>query len=410
MKYYRNIELTKLHNVSDKAVRNWILSTRAGKLNLDLFEQDGKFFVADTIRNNQLIDDLVERGKKYRNQRNHISLSPSKIFYSLFDAKQIIDIANSLEKYHEFPQQYRYLGEGATYWDSYLHKLYNAGRNNLLTKTLELLNLDRDYLDATVAEYESINVVDLGAGNGLSARVLIENMRKSGKLKRYIGIDISQSLLDITEHNMINWFSGKVKVEKYTRDFSHEQFADIIHNTPPNVEPIKTINIILFLGGIVGNFRRTSQVLDTIRESMGKNDILLTSLKLDSENTRRFFDFNIESDKTPLSHRNKLPLDYLSIPETSYEVEQFFDEKQQSRFIQVRLKIDISLDFKLPNFRKTVELRKGDTIMLFRSREFNDRELLELYDNNGFSRLRTTLSHNQEYTLTISKVRTKGTA
>ena len=404
MRYFRNSELTRLYNVSDKAVRNWIDATQQGKLKLELLEYDDKTYIADTLHNNFILEELVHRGKKFRNRRTHKELAPSSNFYSLYGPKQVIDIANSLDKYREIPTHYRYFGEGATYWDAYLHKLYDAGISNILTATIELLRLDREYLDSLFDNYEYVNVVDVGVGNSLAAKELLQYLHDKGKLKRYIGIDSSKDLLDIAEQNIDNWFSNTIKIEKYVRDINYERFAEALAADSFGKDATATINVLLFLGATVGNFREPSQALQTIRESMGKDDILITSDKLDSENARRFFDFNIESDKTTLSLRNRFLLDLLAIEESFYDVEQFFDEQQKSRFIQVRLKVEVSIQFKVGSFQKKIELRRGESILLFRIWEWTDRELVNLYEKNKFSQLRVTKSRNQEYILIISKI------
>jgi len=51
-----------------------------------------------------------------------------------------------------------------------------------------------------------------------------------------------------------------------------------------------TANLVLFLGGTLSNFRDPSHVLSTIHNSMGKNDLLFFTKKLDTERARRFFE------------------------------------------------------------------------------------------------------------------------
>ena len=68
MKYFKNTELAKLYHVSEKSVRNWIDAVEIGKLDLDLFDQKGKFYIANTTKNTRTIEALVEKGKKYKKQ------------------------------------------------------------------------------------------------------------------------------------------------------------------------------------------------------------------------------------------------------------------------------------------------------------------------------------------------------
>jgi uncharacterized SAM-dependent methyltransferase len=406
MRYFRNTELTKLHNVSDKAVRNWIDAAQSGKISLDLVEVKGRLYVADSLHNDFMIEELVQKGKKYRNKRSYKEVSPTYPFYDLYSTNQIINIANSLEKYHEIPSQYRYLGRGAVYWNAHLHKFYQAPTTNMLTATIELLRLEKGYFDSLLEHHANVNLVDIGVGNGLAAKDLLEYLHGTGKLKRYIGIDCSENLLDITERNIAEWFKGAITTEKHVRDITCDSFAEILCSDSFGKDASETINIILFLGGTVGNFREPSQALRTIRDSMGKKDILITSDELDNENARSFFgSANLESFKN-VFHRNKLLLDLLSIDESSYEIEHVFDEQLKSHLVRARLNLEIGINFKVNDFDKRVELHKGDTILLFRMWEWTSHELTNLYEKNGFSQVRITKLHNQDFVLVVSQVNT----
>jgi uncharacterized SAM-dependent methyltransferase len=348
---------------------------------------------------------LVDNGKKYRNKRAYKEITPSEDFYSLYNSQQIIDIANSLDKYHEVPSHYRYLGKGAVYWNAYLHKLYDAGSNNMLTTTLEMLRLDKGYFEALLSQYDHVNLVDIGVGNGLAAKDLLLYLRDTGKLKRYIGIDCSTGLLDITERNVTEWLSGTVHMEKHVCDITSERFTEILTSDSFNKDASATINIILFLGGTIGNFREPSQALKTIRDSMGKDDILITSDELDSENARKFVGFSVGTDKT-VCLRNKLLLNLLSIEDSFFDMEQVFDERVKCRLTQARLKVELCINFEVGSFKKIVKLHKGEIIVLFRMWEWTSQELLSIYEKNGLSQVRTTRLHNPEYVLLVSKVST----
>lgn len=405
MKYFKNSELTKLYRVSDKSVRNWIKAAQLGKNDLTLYENRGHLFIADTLDNAPIIEALVDRGRKYRNERSHRNLYPSALFYKLYTPAQIIEIINSLEIHNEYPLQYRYCGKGAAYWDAYLNKLANAGSANLLTASQDLLREDWAYIKRHIDKYEFINVVDLGVGNGLAIKETLQKISATGKLKRYIGIDLSKELLKITETNLKSWVSMPLKIERHTRDICKDHFSDILARDSYGKDASSTINLVFFLGSTLMNFREPAHVLATIRESLGKSDLLISTLKLDSSAARRFFDFNIKSDTTILPSHQGFMLDLLSIDETIYEIEQFFDEIRKSRFIQVRLKTSISIHFRTLHFSKTVNLEKGNIIILARIRHWSAKEAIDLYDSSYLEPVRSATSDNGEYLLSFSKSR-----
>ena len=405
MKYFKNTELAKLYNISEKSVRNWIDAAEKDKLDLELYSYSGKNFIADTLGNSAVIKELVDKGRKYRNSRSHKSVQPSPEFYRQFDTNQAIDIINSIDVYREIPQGYAYFGAGAEYWDKYTHRLLSENESNTLTNNIDLLEFDFEAIESFVAEYDYINVIDVGPGNCLPVKNLLERLHSKQKLKRYIGVDISRDMLDIAEKNIKDWFGDKIKFEGYTKDITFERFRDVVVADSFGKSQKSTANLVLLLGNLIPNFREPEQALHAIRDSMGKQDLLVTFLKLDSQKSRRFFDFNVQSDKAILGLQEKFVLDLLGIEDTFYAIEQFYDEKKKSRVIQVRMTVSLTIDFEVGDFQKTINLHKGESILLWRSWHYTDYEIIGTYDKNNFSLLQATKSKNQEYLLLTSKLK-----
>ncbi|HSD56179.1 MAG TPA: L-histidine N(alpha)-methyltransferase, partial [Candidatus Saccharimonadales bacterium] len=290
MKYFKNTELAKIYNVSEKSVRNWIQAAEEKKLDLRLYEHNSKKYIANTARNTSIIEELVVRGKKYKNSRSYKMVKPLPKFYKLYSAKQVIDIISNLDIYRESPVQYTYFNSGATRWDDYTRHLLEEDESNALTNTVNLLSINQTYIDELVEDYEHVNIIDLGVGNALPVRALVDHFHKTRKLKRYIGIDISQELLGIAEQNIKEWFNGEVNFEGHIRDIVYDRFDDLLVSDSFGAEAGSTVNLVLFLGGTLANFREPSHALSTIHDSMGKNDLLFFTKKLDTQKSRRFFE------------------------------------------------------------------------------------------------------------------------
>jgi uncharacterized SAM-dependent methyltransferase len=405
MKFIKNAELTRLHGVSDKAVRNWIEASLNGKIDLELVEIDGKRYIADSLHNDVLIEQLVQKGKKYRNKRSQKVVTPTPEFYSLYSHAQVIEMANYLDKYNEVPSHYRYFGRGALYWNAHLHKFYQATKTNMLTATIELLKLEKGYFDSILNNHDYVNIIDLGVGNGLAARELLGYLKTTGKLKKYIGIDASEDLLKITERNVAEWFNNEVLTEMHILDISHERFGELLSESYGS-DASSTLNIVLFLGGTIGNFREPFTSLQAIRESLGKDDILITSDEFDNENARKFFgSANLETFSN-VSLRNQLLLELLGLDETMYEMEHVFDEKIKSHLVRARLKTEIIINIRSLNYQKQIRFDKGEHILVFRMWEWTNNELVELYEKAGLTQLRMTKLPNNEYVLLVSQVNT----
>lgn len=402
MKYFKNTELARLYHVSEKSVRNWIQATRDGKLDLQLYDQDGRFFVANISENIGKIDGLVEKGRKYKNTRGIKTLTPKKEFYEVYSYKQILDILSSITIHNETPLQYGYVNGGAEDWDRYSKRLYNDRLPNLLTTTIKLIDITANNVDHYLNGYKKVNIVNLGPNNGLVLRPTIERLLRQGMLGRCIGIDISKDMLNIAKKNVKSWFGNSVKFEAHVRDMSYERFADVLADDFANAD---TANLVFLLEGTLANFRAPEQVLQTINNSLGPNDLLLCGGYLDTPATRRYFDYRTSlSQKVPV--QDGLILDFLNIDEALYDVEQLFDEKEQARSISVRPKLDLYIRLELLHGTRHIELRKNQPILLWRHRHYSFPDLVGLFDRNGFNNVLTTSSNDQDYFLLISKIKT----
>lgn len=401
MKYFKNTELAALYHVSEKSVRNWIEATEAGKLELLLHEQNGKKYIANTVKNTAMVEELVARGKKYKNSRGFKVVQPSPKFYDLYSDAQVVDIISNLDIYHETPIQYTYFNSGAKRWDDYTRHLLEADETNALSNTVNLLNVNFRYLDELVEGYAGVNIIDLGVGNALPVREFLEHFQNKGQLKRYIGIDISKELLDIAEHNINKWFNGQVQFEGHVRDIVYERFNDLLVSDAFGTDAGSTINLVLFLGGTLANFREPSHALSTIHDSMGKQDLLLYSKKLDNQKARRFFEL-----AAPGNQALELVLQLMNIDKSFYTLDQLFDESKKAREAYARLEVAVAVEFELQGQKRVIELNKGDRILLWRAKHQTILEVITQFDDNDFELLQATRSKDQTYVLTVSRVRT----
>lgn len=404
MKYFKNTELAKLYHVSEKSIRNWIQAAAEGKMELQLHIENGKSFVANTAANNVILDQLVQKGKKYKNTRSFRVVSPKKEFYKLYRQTQILEIISNLSIHHEIPTQYSYVDGGAKHWDQYATRLNSTESSNILTSTIELLNETAATIDHFTENNSKVNVIDLGPGNGLPIRPTLERLLKQDKLKRYIAIDGSKDILKIVEQNVKTWFGDKVHFEGYARDFSFERFDDLLADEYIGENADVPANLVFLLGGTLSNFRAPSQTLQTINSSLGLDDLLLYSGYLDTPTTRRYFDFNASPSNQKL--RSELILSILGVDESLYELEQTFDQEKHARLGSFRPKVDLTVKFELPHGVRYVELRKNESVLLWRHWHHTISTMVDQFNQNGFDLVQATKSRSQEYVLVTSRLKT----
>lgn len=407
MLYYKNAELASTYHVSVRTVRNWIESARQGKNDLTLHEHAGRHYVSNTSGNLALIEKLVAQGKKYRPHHTVKTVTPKPEFYKLFNDSQIYDIVFSLEIHHEIPRQYNYFDKGAHHWDAYAEKMASDESPNGMNGTIKLLSDNISFIERLTKSYKKVNIVDIGVGNALPSKGIIQHLVSQGKMGRYIAIDISPEMLKIANRNILKWFSGVVRPELYELDLNYERFLNVLAEEYIREDQEVVANIILLFGGTFPNFRDPDGAYRTLHESMGVKDYLFTVLKLDDTANRQHFDFNEAKEEEaglPLIHG--LVSDLLNIDRSLYDIELGYDEKNRERFEKICLKMPLLIDFRFEGGgQRSVEFNKGDSILVWRYRQQDFMDIMDQFTRNGFNIIHSSQTEDQEYMLTVSQVK-----
>ena len=408
MSYYKNAELAELYGVSRRTITNWVSSARQGRVNLQLQEVEGTYYIAKTSSNQQVMVQMTQERRKFLNTRSLKVATPKPEFYELYSTAQILDIISNIDIHREMPRQYNYFDGGAQYWDKYAERLHDEDAPNLLRSTIELLSTSTDYLDHHLADYKQVNVIDVGVGNALPIKGLLNHLLQKKKLGRYVAIDISDEMLGIAEQHLKEWFGGHVPVEGYVRDINYERFADVLLNPPSGHHTENSMNLVLLLGGTLSNFRAPEDVVKIIYNSMGRHDLFVYTVKLDSEITRRHFDFHTGSDSQLLPPQYKFIVDLLGIEESYYDVETGYDAPIKARYLRIRLKVALSLPFILPHRKWRLDLKKDDTILLWRAKQGSTFEVLNQLHVGGMNPLLMSQTADHDYMMVVADMRMDG--
>lgn len=405
MLYFKNAELAAQYRISLKTVRNWIDATKQGKLNLTLHTQGDKAYVANTPGNIAIISKLVESRRKYRNSNAAKTVTPSPEFYSIYNERQIFDIATNLEIHHEIPRQYNYFNGGADHWDKYAVRLASDNTPNLVNSTIKLLAINQGYIDDLLSRYKKVNVIDVGVGNACPVKGLLEHLLDSKKLGRYIALDISPSVLSIAEKNISEWFGERIQYEGYVYDINRDHFSDFLIDEYTGEDAKDTVNLVLLLGGTLSNMRDSDTGYKVIRDSMGMNDLLIHTTKLDTQSTRRYFDFDLQPGESRLAAIHGLVVDLLNIDKSFYTVEMGYDPELRQRFEQIRLKVSLNIKLKFNNGEHIIELEKDDAILTWRGLQQTASDVMSQFDRSKLYPLHISQTDDREYILTVSEVK-----
>ncbi len=407
MLYFKHQELVDKYHVSLKTVHNWIDAAKQGKLEIELHEQGTRTYIANTPSNATKLQQLADQGKKYRNTKHHEVVSPKPEFYSLYTRRQVLDIISSLTIHREIPRKYNYMDGGATNWDKFAERMWKEDLPNLLKSTIDLLHANLGAFDLLLEGYERVNIIDIGVGNGLPAKELLEHLLGRKILHRYIAIDISSSMLHIAKRNINEWFGDKVKFEGYVRDITYERLDDLLVDDMLDNSGDRTLNLVLFLGATLTNFRSMADSLNAICGSMGDGDLLVYTDKPDTEASRRYFEFSRTDDPNKLAPNHRFILDLMNIDEGLYDAETGFDQKRRMRYVRIRLKKSLTIKFRFEEAERGVSLEKGSAILLLRVWHMNALEIISKFEDAGFKLLQSSMTKDREYILTISGVNTK---
>jgi uncharacterized SAM-dependent methyltransferase len=405
MLYFKKSELAETYHVSNKTVANWIKEVKEGKLNFELHEEDGKSWILKTARNIALIERLVEERRKYRNSRGVKAITPKPEFYELYNQQQVFDITSSLDIYHEIPLDYAYFNGGAVYWDEYAQRLASEEAPNFLTSTIKQLRASQGYLDDLLARYKRVNIVDIGPGNALPVRELLQHLLDQGKLGRYIALDISPAILKVAKRNIESWFGSKVIFESHEIDVNYDRFIHLLTEGALGEDAKDVVNVVLALGGGFSNLRSPDDAFKTIRNSINRQDLLVYNLKLDSKSSREYFDLGVRAKSAPLDAHKKMLVDLLNIDESLYDVEMGYDDQQRERYMHIRLKVALTITFSLEKGDRVIEFNKNDTILVWRYWHQNSQETLQQLDRNDFDTLQASLTEDKDYLLAIARVK-----
>jgi len=408
LKYFKNTELAELYNVSEKTVRNWIQAAYRGNLDLELYDKGNAFHIADTAQNTFLIEQLVKKGKKYKNTRGKKAVTPASEFYDTYSLSEIYDIISHIDIHREIPHKYSYYAEGAKAWDEYVQKQVSDPFPGALTYTINLLELSSTYLDKLLDGYTGVNVVDLGVGNAYPVQNLLRHLLDKNLLHRYVAVDASQDMIDIAHENIEKWFGDSVPFEKHLLDINYDKFSHLLASDSFTPKNTSILNFVLFLGGTIVNLRDPDLALRNIYNSLGKDDIFVISRKLDTPQARRFFDFHTPvPEKGELSDQERVIPDLLGIDESFYTVEQFFDKGLTQRTIQMRLKVDLSITFKLEDRYRVLDLHKGEAVLVWRAYHHDLLHAIDQLSRNGLETIQATKTTDQQYAQLITKIRPK---
>jgi SAM-dependent methyltransferase len=220
-----------------------------------------------------------------------------------------------------------------------------------------------------------------------------------------MALDISPDILKIARQNIKKWFGNKVQYEEYQLDIKYDRFSAMLAGDYIHDDKVKTLNLILVFGGTFNNLRDPDGAFRVIHDSMGLDDLLIYTQKLDSETSRNYFDFNVDPGQTKLAPIHKVVADMLNIDESFYDIEVGYDQQRRERFEVIKLNSALIIQFNFEAGQRTINFDKGQGILVWRAKQSTAIELFNQFDRNNLSVIHSSQTPDQEYILTISRIK-----
>ncbi|MCM4169477.1 Histidine N-alpha-methyltransferase [Arenibacter antarcticus] len=132
----------------------------------------------------------------------------------------------------------------------------------------DILNKNKEQITALFLQNAaSLNLVELGAGNGKKTKIILKQLLKTNREFRYVPIDISDNALAKLKNSLSLEFPNIKVIPKQGTYF----------NMLETIESSETIkNVILFLGSNIGNLTRDQAIifLAKLAKGMHGNDMI----------------------------------------------------------------------------------------------------------------------------------------
>ena len=261
-------------------------------------------------------------------------------------------------------------------------KLY---QKEIIQKEIDLVNSNMPEIIKELQGKKSLNIIDLGCGDGKKAVLFIGNLKDKIQL-RYCPIDISGYMVAKAIELIKKLNVGEVV--EFQWNISDFENLENISTLLRNKEYSK--NLVLLLGNTLGNFE-INELLYSVKSSMKPGDYLLIGNGLDNRHYDEIVKSYKEStvDKWLFKIIQQIGLDRKDI-----------DFGVRFRNSRVELYYTLNTDKKVSFQDKHIYFSKGDQIVVAVSYKYSKdefEEFMHLY----FDRVKTFVSKDKSYALVM---------
>jgi uncharacterized SAM-dependent methyltransferase len=326
---------------------------------------------------------------------------PSSEFYSSFSEEEVLEIIDALEVRREIPLKYSYKGRGAKIWDDFYLKYVIPRWYRTSNLEIDLLRKNLEYININLQNFHKVNIIDVGAGNSYPIKQFVGKFNKLGKINKYIALDISEELLDLSKKNFRKWFPT-IEFISHTIDIENSCFPKILLENQANIEADDTAKIIFHLGVTIGNHQNRTGVLKNFRDSMGKNDLLVFTNETGSNSKwdgRVRGGLKYHAEQVYAWIKNKM-----GISSEDCELVRKYDLKTDSIVANIKFHHDYTINFIFREINKNIEICKGEEITIWRHHKYEIPELLQELERAGLELVHYSTDKYLSHVMVICEV------
>jgi L-histidine Nalpha-methyltransferase len=247
-----------------------------------------------------------------------------------------------------------------------------------------------------VDRVQPAELVELGPGSARKTNALLDPMHGSGRARRYVPVDVSESAVEETATRLAGEYDG-LAIHGIVGDFERD-----LERIPQSDDR----RLIAFLGGTIGNFNalERSVMLAKMREQLGPEDRLLIGTDLVKDRERLEAAYNDTAGVTAEFNRNVLNvinanLDADLDPER-FEHRALYDERRQ--WIEMHLCARGAHEARIDALDMEVTFDEGEHIRTEISCKFTEGRLEREYARAGLDLLDVYTDSERLFALSLA--------
>ncbi|BAY33426.1 hypothetical protein NIES2107_53220 [Nostoc carneum NIES-2107] len=333
--------------------------------------------------------------------QNNLILEPNSKFYSIFSKKEVLELIQALEVRREIPLKYSYKGRGAKIWNNFYQKYITPQWYRTSNVEIDLLTQNFDYVNGNYQKSEKVNIIDVGVGNSYPVKKLVSRLAKLNKINQYIGLDISNELLEVSKANFTKWFPS-IQFNSATVDIENSEIPQELWQSSNPANTHNIANIFLHLGVTIGNHQDRIRALQNFRKSMSKNDLLVFTNEIGSNSqwdgkVRGGCKYHVEELYAWIKNK-------VGIKAEDCELVRKYDLKTDSITANIKFHRDYTVTFNQLGIDKKFEVVKDEEITIWRHHKYEMPELLKELEQAGLQLVHSSCNKYFSHIMVICQV------